>query len=83
MQGIRQILAILHLATSAGNLDIIKFLLVSVRVDVNGANKFGLTALHCAAHKKNIDAFNLLVQLNADEAIRDQFQRSALDYLSS
>ncbi|XP_018336326.1 ankyrin repeat domain-containing protein 16-like [Agrilus planipennis] len=68
---------ILHLAASVGSEDLIKYIIKRLNFNANITTKIQLTPLHCAAKSKKIRAFELLVELGANESIRDKFERLA------
>ena len=62
----------LHYAAAKGNLDMVKFLAVNGRCDVNAATNSGLTPIHYAAESRHIDVVNYLLTVDGiDPAKRD------------
>ena len=50
--------------------------------DVNTQNKNGWTALHCAARKNLKNVIEYLMERGADINIKDEFERTAVDYIN-
>nr|CAD7433893.1 unnamed protein product [Timema monikensis] len=69
-----------HLAAQTGSLSMIKFLVQECKQNVNSlSDKTGLYPLHCAARSNKVSAFELLLSLGADPAVRDAKGRSVID----
>lgn len=71
---------LLHLASSKGDCDLITYILEKLKFDINWQNSIGLTALHCAARKNQVVAYNFLIKKGANREIRDNFERTASEY---
>lgn len=74
---------VLHMAASVGCLEMIRFLVGVVKCDVDAVARDGLKPLHCAARKNYTEACELLVKLGADGNAKDDFGRTARDYLNN
>lgn len=73
---------ILHLAAAQGNIDVIDYIISTLKFEINVRTASGLTPLHCAARiNKQKDAYDFLVSKGADVNIKDNFGRTASDYL--
>nr|CAI5817866.1 unnamed protein product [Callosobruchus analis] len=71
---------LLHLAASEGHLDLVRFLVDDLKFDVNDSNRDGLTALHCAARKKDRNMCTLLLNFGSNCEAKDKFGRMPSDY---
>ncbi|CAG9770731.1 unnamed protein product [Ceutorhynchus assimilis] len=76
-------LSVLHLAASQNSLQVINYILSELNGEINFQNKNGWTVAHCAARKGLREICEHLKTLGADLSIKDNFGRSATDYLSS
>lgn len=74
---------LIHLAANGKNLISIDFVINDLNCDINEINKNGITALHCAARANQMENYNFLIQHGAKQDIRDKFERTACDYLTS
>lgn len=68
---------LLHVAAMKNDIKTVKFLLKN-NVDVNEADKNGVTALYIAADKNHIDLARFLVNAGADACIKAADGRNAL-----
>lgn len=75
--------SLIHLAASKGHIEMLEFILKTLKIDVNIINKNNLTALHCAARKKKKEAYAYLVMNGALENIPDKHNRTPLEYLNA
>lgn len=73
---------LLHLAASQGNDEMIRYLVKNLECDVNVTSTSGLTPLHCAAHSKHGKTCELLNSLGGIMQLKDNNQRTPLDYLN-
>lgn len=73
---------LLHLAASQGNDDMVKYLVQNLECDVNAKSSSGLTPLHCAAHRKHKKTCELLNSFGGNMQMKDNNQRTPLDYLN-
>lgn len=73
---------LLHLAASQGDDEMIKYLVKNLKCDLNYKSTSGLTPLHCAAHRKHNKTCELLISLGGIMQLKDNNQRTALDYLN-
>ncbi|CAH1986596.1 unnamed protein product [Acanthoscelides obtectus] len=71
---------LLHLAASEGHLEIITFLVDDLKFDVNCTNRYGLTPLHCAARKSQVNVYKHLLNLGSNYDAVDNFGRIPNDY---
>lgn len=74
--------SLIHLAAFEGHIEMIQFILNELSVDINFVNKNNLTALHCAARKNKVEAYNFLLKNGASENVIDNFSRTPSDYLN-
>ena len=72
----------LHMASQAGNKDIIR-LLCDNGVDVNGSDQQGKTPLIYAVENGRGEACRLLLELGADKTLTDQNGHNAFDYAAA
>lgn len=75
--------SLIHLAACEGHIDMLEFILKVLKFDINFVNKNNLTALHCAARKKQIETYKFLVMNGASESVCDNYSRTPLEYLQS
>lgn len=68
----------LHAAASAGRVDLIR-LYVKYGDDINAINSEGQTPLHLAYKYGKTEAVAVLIELHADQTLRDKQQRVAAD----
>ncbi|GLV36717.1 Ankyrin 2 [Carabus blaptoides fortunei] len=71
----------LHLTASEGLVEMTEYLVKELKLDPNVKTSNNVTALHCAARKKQRDVMHILINLGADESICDSHGRLAADYL--
>ncbi len=72
--------SVLHSAALAGSAEVLAELLRDAPAEtLNARNKWGETALHLAAQAGSTRCFTLLREANADESIRDNWERTAAD----
>lgn len=71
--------SLLHLASIAGYLEAISFLIAS-GVDVNDPGNSGMTPLHYAAQQDQLHAAELLLKLGADPYYTDEAGETPLDW---
>jgi ankyrin repeat protein len=74
---------LLMLASSAGRIEVVRYLLSSVDSDVNHKNKNGQTPLHYAASKNHPAIVKLLLENNADINAQDNLRATPLHRASS
>lgn len=74
---------LLHFAASVGSVEMICYLVSEVKCDVNSTARTEVTPLHCAARKGYKETYEVLVMLGADEDVKDNFGRTANDYLNT
>lgn len=70
---------LLHLASDAGNVDVINYLIVDKKLNVNENDKNGMTPLHWAARAEKVEVINALLGYGADHQAKDREGRMALD----
>ncbi|XP_030755991.1 ankyrin repeat domain-containing protein 16-like [Sitophilus oryzae] len=73
--------SLLHLAASKAQNNIIKYILNELKFDINDQNRNGWTSLHCAAKQSNKEAYKYLEKNGANVDIKDNYGRTAFDYL--
>lgn len=71
--------SLLHLASIAGDLEAISFLIAS-GVDVNDPGNSGMTPLHYAVQQDQLHAAELLLKLGADPYYTDEAGETPLDW---
>ncbi|KAF0717784.1 Aste57867_2101 [Aphanomyces stellatus] len=74
--------SLLTFATLHNQVDLVKLLLRSKRIEVNFANKDGTTALHEAAKQDNLELLQLLADAGADKTLRNEAGQTAADVAS-
>ncbi len=71
----------LHVAVESNNFDIVQFLIVEARVDIEAREADGWTALYCAVDEDNPEIINLLLKVgHADYETRDNYGMTALHW---
>lgn len=73
---------LLHFAASEGCVDMIEYLVNTLKCEVNDSTVCGFTPLHCACRKERTKAVEALIRLGGDVDLRDSFGRTCLDYLN-
>ncbi|TLS21313.1 uncharacterized protein PpBr36_10402 [Pyricularia pennisetigena] len=71
------------LAIKGNHLDVIKYLVREMKVDVNTVDINGCTALHLAANHDNEDAARTLLDLNADTTVVNVAGQTAFEFAAS
>lgn len=79
MQDGRSGRTVLHYAVESGNLDVVRFVVVDCRADVNAATFDGSTPLKLAVGRGFHAAANLLVQAGADRSVLEDSDSSESD----
>ncbi len=70
---------LLHVAVWHGNLEVIKFLIDELKIDINARNKYGETPLHYAAKTNNEQLITYLLNRGANPNIKDNEHRTPYD----
>ncbi|KAF7287649.1 hypothetical protein GWI33_005997 [Rhynchophorus ferrugineus] len=73
---------LLHLAASQDNTTMLDYLINGLQININIQNKNGWTPLHCAARKGLKNIYYYLEKNGANTNIKDNYNRTALDYIS-
>ena len=65
-------------ATDAGNENVLRWLLHEIKIDVNEQNSFGITALHVAVYRRQMECARLLLDAGALQ-LKDRVGDTPLD----